>query len=145
MAEHYASANSRVIVIGDGDTPEVFNAVVCLTDNSFDLAINNITTETKCGTINEAGTISTTLALSGVLVLDPDDDKVSASALFDLASTGASFNFKYGPITPVTGDIVYSGRGFLTAYGEADSVNTNSTFTGAIQVNADGLTKTVTA
>lgn len=80
-----------------------------------------------------------------MIVLDPDDaTQISGPSLFDLAKAGTEFNFKYGPLDPVSGDVTYTGRGFLTAYGEADAVNTNSTFTGAIQVDKDGLTKITT-
>ncbi len=145
MAERQPDSNARVIAIGNGATPEVFNRIICLTDNSFDLAINNITTETKCGVLNRPGTSTTTVTGTGVLVLDPDTaTDISGPDLFTIASDKEEFNFKYGPILPLSGDVVYSGRGFFTAYNETDTVNTDSTFNFTIQVDKNNLTKTVT-
>lgn len=136
--------NSRVVIIGDGGDPEVFSLVVCLTSNQFDIAVNDVVGESKCGTDHAPGTASTTLQIAGLVIVDPYNGNISIAELFRLASTKQLFNFKYGPLNPVTGDVIYTGRGFFSAYNETDATNTYATFSGTIQLTENGLTETVT-
>lgn len=144
MAEHSVQGNERVVVIGDGGSPETFDTVVCLTSNSFDLSIAEIETATKCGTDYLPGTDSTTVQIEGVVRLDTDADRISAERLFTLAANKTPFNFKYGPLNPVSGDLVRTGTGFFTSYTETDGTNEAATFQGTIRVQGK-LTQTVTA
>jgi len=142
MAERNVPINSRILLIGDGATPtEGFDPVACLTDNSFQITNNDISTDTKCGTIHEPGTQNATVNFAGTVLLDPTG-KVSASALFDLAKSKEFFNFQYGPADPVDGDLIRSGRGYITSYEESDPVNAQATFTGTIQLDANGISQT---
>lgn len=146
MAERNASANSRILLIGDGATPtEEFNPMACLTENSLNGTTNVTTTETKCGTITEPGTQNATVQFAGTILLDPANDKQSAGAMFTLWKNKTWFNFKYGPANPVTGDLVKIGRGFISTYEESDGVNTIPTFSGTITLDAAGLSQTVVA
>jgi len=120
-----------------------YDEVVCLTNVGFagSTAIND--NSSFCGPDSSPGNLTSTVAVAGQIMLDPESGEITAPSLFTLWQTKASFGWKIGPAVPAAGDIVKSGNGFFSAYNE-DYPNGNiGVFNATISVQGD-ITQTVT-
>ena len=140
MAERKISGNDMLLFVSDDGV--TYDTVVCLTSNSITRATNEIDAKTKCGPDKLAGTQDITLSFEGQVMLDTAD--VSLETLYNYWDGKDTVYWKMGPATPVSGDITWSGTGFISQLDETYAQDTPGTFTGAIGVYGS-MTMTVTA
>jgi len=130
MAEHKISGNDVLLFIGDNGTD--YDTIVCLTSNGITRATNSIDAKTKCGPDTLPGTQDIALQFEGQVMLDTSG--ASLEALYDYWANKDTIYWKMGPATPVTGDITWSGTGFLSQLDDTYAQDTPGTFSGAISI-----------
>lgn len=131
MAEHKISGNDMLLFIGtDGTT---YDTVICLTSNGITRSTNEIDAKTKCGPDKLPGTQDVAVNFEGQVMLDP----ATGTSLADLYSYWANkttIYWKMGPVTPVTGDITWSGTGFVSKLDDTYQQDNPGTFSGSIGI-----------
>ena len=130
MAEHKISGNDVLLFIGDNGTD--YDTIVCLTSNGITRATNSIDAKTKCGPDTLPGTQDIAVQFEGQVMLDTTG--ASLEALYDYWANKDTIYWKMGPATPVTGDITWSGTGFLSQLDDTYAQDTPGTFSGAISI-----------
>lgn len=114
MAEEKVLANNTLLFL-DTTGGTDYDLVVCLEDNSYNVAVNEIDATSKCGVDTKVGTIDTTLSLSGQVLASPGSGKISDFAIEQALRQATSVGWKFGKATPVAGDVTRSGAGILTS------------------------------
>lgn len=129
MASHKISGNDVLLFIGTDGTN--YDTVVCLTSNGITRATNTIDAKTKCGPDKLPGTQDISLTFEGQIMLDVAG---SLEDLYDYWSNKTTIYWKMGPVSPVAGDITWSGTGFLSKLDETYAQDTPGTFSGEIGI-----------
>lgn len=106
--------------------------IVCLTDNSKNIATSVIDSASKCGAASTAGPTTITFDFSGQIVVDPDSGRISEGDLHDLIVAGTVVGYKLAAATPADGDDIYTGTGFLSTLNSSWTMS-GATFTGTLQ------------
>lgn len=76
---------------------------------------------------------------------NPEDDAVQETLEGDMFTSGRSDSVTFGPETPTSGDITYSGTAILSNF-SADASGRDEVITSSFSIEGDGaLTRTVTA
>jgi hypothetical protein len=109
--------------IFDGTTGVTEKGVVCLTTNDMNGTTNNITIDTFCGQEILPGTIGQTLTVAFRRVWNTDADEISEEFFYAAWMDKSLCQFTVGPLTPVAGDIIYTGTGYVTAYTNTNAAN----------------------
>lgn len=130
MATHKLSGDDVVLMIGTSAGSE--DTIVCLTSNGITRATNEIDAKTKCGPDKLPGTQEITVNFEGQIVYDSAD--VSLEDLFTWWESKTTIYWKMGPASPVTGDITFSGSGFISALDDTYAMDSPGTFSGSIGV-----------
>lgn len=106
--------------------------IVCLTDNSKNIATSVIDSASKCGPASTAGPTTISIDFAGQIVVDPDSGRISEGALHDLIMAGTVVGWKLAAATPADGDDIYTGTGFLSTFNSSWNMS-GATFTGTLQ------------
>lgn len=116
MAYTTISARDTILQI-DFDSDGNFLTVACLTSNDLDTKVPAIDGDSKCGNLQLPGdSIMQTISCSGKAIDQTGTiSKESYDRIYTLASTKAIVPAKFGPASPASGDIVYSGNIFVTS------------------------------
>jgi hypothetical protein len=117
--------------------------VVCLTSQSLTRATATIDSASKCGADQAQGKQTLGIDFEGHIIFSPDANRVGISALHDWWEDGDEIPFTYGPATPVTGDVVYSGTAFIAKLDETAGLEERATFSASLGI-VGAITKTVT-
>ena len=141
MAERQISADSILLFI-DPAAGTDYSLVVCLENQSMANSSDEIDATSKCGQAVLPGKKKSTIDFSGFRVLDPDTDRISEDDLFDLWKSQTQISFKYGPAVPVSGDISYTGKGYLIKYDLEDSLSSAGKFSATISLTGDPVQTT---
>jgi hypothetical protein len=140
MAQHKISGNDYLLLISpDGMT---YSTIVCLTSNSITRSTNTIDANTKCGPDKLAGTQTNGVTFEGQIMLDPTGTTVSVDVLEDSWASKETIYWKMAPVSPVVGDITYTGTGFISKLDEVFAQDAPGTFSGEIGVYGT-ISKTV--
>lgn len=132
MAEHKISGDDVLLFIGtDGVT---YDTVVCLTSNGITRATNTIDAKTKCGPDSQPGTQTNGVSFEGQVLADPSSGKISTDELDDHWRNKTTIYWKMGKLSPLVGDVTYSGTGFIAQLDETFAQDTSATFSGTIGV-----------
>jgi hypothetical protein len=97
--------------------------VVCLTQNDMNGTTNTITSDTFCGAEVLPGTIAQTLTVAFRRVWNTDTTEISEAFFYDAWINKSHCQFTVGPLTPATGDLLYKGTGYITAFTNTNAVN----------------------
>jgi hypothetical protein len=136
MAEHKLSGKDVLLFIDPLNlaTP-VYSTVVCLTKHSFEASSDEIDASSKCGPDTLPGKVKEgPINFDGQQLFDPASGKISGSDLFRLLQLQTTIAWKMAPITPVTGDIIKTGTGFISKISEDYDFNNPCTFSGTISI-----------
>lgn len=90
-----------------------YQTVLCLTENSFEIANDIIDAKTKCGADNIPGAQSFVVSCAGQLMVDGGATELDAAELYGLASAVTTIGWKIGKVTPASKDVSWAGTGFL--------------------------------
>lgn len=114
-----------------------YDLVVCLTSNSLERTTTVIDAASKCGPEKLPGVQSIQIPFVFNDVLDVNSGEISESDLHTLWQNKTVFSWKYGKVTPVAGDVSYTGTGFLSDLKTTDAQNAASSTSGTIEVQGD--------
>ena len=133
MAERKVPGNDVFMFI-DPAGGTAYELIVCLTSNSFGIQNAIIDAKSKCGADTLPGTQSFSVSFEGQVIYEPGASRQGIYDLLTLAKNQTTVGWKISTATPVTGDVVIAGTGFLgsveTVYGD----EAPSTFTAELGV-----------
>jgi len=114
---------TAAILPDDGSAAGTEMGVVCLTQNDMNGTTNNVTVDTFCGTENLPGSIGQTLTTAFRRVWAPETTEISEEFFYNAWVNKTHLQMTIGPLDPNTGDIVYTGTGYVTAFTNTNGVN----------------------
>jgi hypothetical protein len=136
MAEHKVAGGTMLLFI-DPTGGTDYDTVVCLTSVSKADSVTVVDASSACGPDKSPGTIELSYSFEGQHLQDPSSGKVSGTSLRQLLRAKTTIGWKIAPETPVTGDEIESGTGFLSELSSTYAFDSVGTFTGTIQPFGD--------
>lgn len=134
MAERKISGNDVFLFIDVTGGTSNYDTVVCLTSKSLKRTTSTIDAASQCGPDKLAGTQDISVDFEGQILLDPDTNKISGAYLHDVWADKRTISWKLSPVTPVDGDVIYTGSAFLSDLSDTYSSTEPSTFSGTLAV-----------
>jgi hypothetical protein len=136
MAEHKVAGGTMLLFI-DPTGGTDYDTVVCLTSVSKADSITVVDASSACGPDKSPGTLELSYAFEGQHLQDPDSGKVSGTSLRQLLRAKTTIGWMIAPETPVAGDEIEEGTGFLSELSSTYAFDSVGTFTGTIQPYGD--------
>ncbi len=137
-------AGKDVLLFLDLAGGTAYDMIVCLTQNSIKRTTAQTENASKCGPDVGAGAQTITIDFTGQVVYDAAANRVSEGDLHDAWSDSRTVGWKMGTLDPITGDVIYSGQGFISDL-SADYSMTGATFTATIGIQNGPIVKTIFA
>lgn len=116
-----------------------YSVVVCLTSVGISDSIAVVDASSACGPDKSPGAAEISISFEGQHLQDPDTGKISGTDLRPLLRAEQTIGWKIAPETPVTGDEIQSGTGYLSELSSEYSFDSVGTFTGTIQPYGEPL------
>jgi len=132
MAEHKVAGGTMLLFIDPAGGTD-YDTVVCLTSVSKADSVTVVDAASACGPDKSPGTLELSYAFEGQHLQDPTTGKISGTSLRQLLRSKTTIGWKIAPETPVTGDEIESGTGFLSELSSTYAFDSIGTFTGSIQ------------
>jgi hypothetical protein len=132
MAEHKVEGGNMLLFI-DSDGGTDYNIVVCLTSVGKADSITVVDASSACGPDKSPGTLELSYTFEGQHLQDPTNGSISGTDLRILLRAEQTIGWKIAPETPVTGDEIEEGTGFLSELSSTYAFDSVGTFTGTIQ------------
>jgi hypothetical protein len=132
MAEHKVEGGNMLLFI-DPNGGSSYDIVVCLTSVSKSDSVTVVDAASACGPDKSPGTLELSYTFEGQHLQDPNSGKISGSDLRLLLRAETTIGWKIAPETPVTGDEIETGTGFLSELSSTYAFDSVGTFTGSIQ------------
>jgi len=132
MAEHKVAGGTMLLFI-DPEGGTDYDTVVCLTSVGKADSVTVVDASSACGPDKSPGTLELSYSFEGQHLQDPDSGKISGTSLRQLLRSKTTIGWKIAPETPVTGDEIESGTGFLSELSSTYAFDSIGTFTGSIQ------------
>ena len=136
MAEHKVAGGTMLLFI-DSTGGTSYDTVVCLTSVSKSDSVTVVDASSACGPDKSPGTLEISYGFEGQHLQDPDSGKISGTSLRQLLRNKTTIGWKIAPETPVSGDEIESGTGYLSELSSTYSYDSVGTFTGTIQPYGD--------
>jgi hypothetical protein len=136
MAEHKVAGGTMLLFI-DPNGGTDYDMVVCLTSVSKSDSITVVDASSACGPDKSPGTLELSYAFEGQHLQDPTTGKISGTSLRQLLRAKTTIGWKIAPESPVAGDEIESGTGFLSELSSTYAFDSVGTFTGTIQPYGD--------
>jgi len=132
MAEHKVAGGTMLLFI-DPAGGSSYDTVVCLTSVSKADSVTVVDASSACGPDKSPGTLELSYSFEGQHLQDPNSGRISGTDLRQLLRSKTTIGWKIAPETPVTGDEIESGTGFLSELSSTYAFDSIGTFTGSIQ------------
>lgn len=142
MARREISGNDILLQIDPAGGVQ-YSLVVCLTTNSLERTTQVIDAGSKCGPSKLPGVRSIQVPFTFNDVLDANSGEISEGDLHNLWQSQTIISWKYGKVTPVAGDVSYTGVGFIGELKSSAAQNSAATTSSTIEVQGD-ITQIVT-
>ncbi len=110
-----------------------YDMVVCLTSVGKSDSISVVDASSACGPDKSPGTLELSYSFEGQHLQDPVSGKISGTSLRQLLRDKQTIGWQIAPETPVTGDEIESGTGYLSELSSTYAFDSVGTFTGTIQ------------
>jgi hypothetical protein len=136
MAEHKVAGGTMLLFI-DPAGGTAYDTVVCLTSVSKADSITVVDASSACGPDKSPGTLELSYAFEGQHLQDPDNGKISGTSLRQLLRAKTTIGWMIAPESPVAGDEIEQGTGFLSELSSTYAFDSVGTFTGTIQPYGD--------
>jgi hypothetical protein len=136
MAEHKVAGGTMLLFIDPAGGTD-YDTVVCLTSVSKADSITVVDASSACGPDKSPGTLELSYSFEGQHLQDPDSGKVSGTSLRQLLRAKTTIGWMIAPESPVTGDEIEEGTGFLSELSSTYAFDSVGTFTGTIQPYGD--------
>ena len=132
MAEHKVAGGTMLLFI-DSTGGTSYDTVVCLTSVGKSDSVSVVDASSACGPDKSPGTVEISYTAEGQHLQDPDSGKISGTSLRQLLRAKTTIGWKISPVTPVTGDEVEEGTGYLSELSSTYAFDSTGTFSGSIQ------------
>ncbi len=132
MAERKVTNNTMLLFLGTA--ADDLDTVVCGTKIDRQLQASEIESGTFCGPDKSIGDVTGDVNFEGQHLLDPDSGKISGYNIFGLMVAKTPIFWKISPASPVSGDIVKTGAGYIKSLSDTYQYNTQSTFSFSIAI-----------
>jgi len=136
MAEHKVAGGTMLLFI-DPTGGTDYDTVVCLTSVSKADSITVVDASSACGPDKSPGTLELSYSFEGQHLQDPASGKVSGTSLRQLLRSKTTIGWMISPESPVTGDEIESGTGFLSELSSTYAFDSIGTFSGTINPFGD--------
>jgi hypothetical protein len=136
MAEHKVAGGTMLLFI-DPAGGTAYDTVVCLTSVSKADSITVVDASSACGPDKSPGTLELSYSFEGQHLQDPDSGKISGTSLRQLLRAKTTIGWMIAPESPVAGDEIEEGTGFLSELSSTYAFDSVGTFTGTIQPYGD--------
>ena len=136
MAEHKVAGGTMLLFIDPAGGTD-YDTVVCLTSVSKSDSITVVDASSACGPDKSPGTLELSYAFEGQHLQDPDSGKISGTSLRQLLRAKTTIGWKIAPESPVAGDEIESGTGFLSELSSTYAFDSIGTFSGTINPYGD--------
>lgn len=143
MAQTKILPNTVVLTVAaDGSSSETL--IVCLTQTGYNMANTAVDATSFCGADQLPGAQTFDITFTGQRMINPDAGNISEAGLFALIQNKTLIQWTLGPVTPVAGDPIYTGTGYLNTFNTDNSTDTVPTMTGTINAISSTVEMTVT-
>ena len=132
MAEHKVAGGTMLLFI-DPTGGTNYDTVVCLTSVSKSASVSVVDASSACGPDKSPGTIELSYGFEGQHLQDPVTGKISGTSLRQLLMAKTTVGWMIAPESPVTGDEIEEGTGYLSELSSTYAFDSVGTFTGTIQ------------
>lgn len=132
MAEHKVAGGTMLLFI-DPAGGTAYDTVVCLTSVSKSASVSVVDASSACGPDKSPGTIELSYGFEGQHLQDPASGKISGTSLRQLLMDKTTVGWKIAPESPVAGDEIEVGTGYLSELSSTYAFDSVGTFTGTIQ------------
>jgi hypothetical protein len=132
MAEHKVAGGTMLLFIDPAGGTD-YDTVVCLTSVSKSASVSVVDASSACGPDKSPGTIELSYGFEGQHLQDPDTGKISGTSLRQLLMAKTTVGWMIAPESPVTGDEIEEGTGYLSELSSTYAFDSVGTFTGTIQ------------
>jgi len=121
-----------------------YSTVVCLTNQTWQGTSNVIDATSKCGPDTLPGTQTNSITFEAQQMFDPTSGEVSGASFFDFWKASTTIGWKISPASPINGDEILSGTGWISALTKDYNQTDPSKFTGTLSIYGD-TTQTIFA
>jgi hypothetical protein len=132
MAEHKVAGGTMLLFIDPAGGTD-YDTVVCLTSVGKSDSINVVDASSACGPDKSPGTLEISYSFEGQHLQDPVSGKISGTSLRQLLRAKTTIGWKIAPESPVTGDEIEEGTGYLSELSSTYAYDSVGTFTGTLQ------------
>jgi hypothetical protein len=132
MAEHKVAGGTMLLFI-DPTGGTDYDTVVCLTSVGKQDSISVVDASSACGPDKSPGTLELSYSFEGQHLQDPISGKISGTSLRQLLRAKTTIGWMIAPESPVTGDEIEEGTGYLSELSSTYAFDSVGTFTGTIQ------------
>jgi len=135
MAKRAIRPEDMFLFLSDGATPDVWQPVMCLTQNAVNIAVADINSNTLCGSGSTPGQVTIEVPFQGEGFVDLDVPGVSISELQAIAISREVKRWKISPVEPKENDEIHTFEGYLSQADKSMQVDNPVTFTCNIKVD----------
>jgi hypothetical protein len=96
-------------------------------------SVDTVDSASACGPNKSIGSVNISYSAEGYHIQDADTGKISGTSLRQLLRSRTTVGFKISPQTPVEGDEVETGTGFLSSLSSDYAFDADATFTLELQ------------
>lgn len=132
MAEHKVAGGTMLLFIDPAGGTD-YDTVVCLTSVGKSDSVNVVDASSACGPDKSPGTLEISYSFEGQHLQDPVTGKISGTSLRQLLRDKTTIGWKIAPESPVAGDEIEEGTGFISELSSTYSYSEIGTFSGSIQ------------
>lgn len=110
-----------------------YDTVVCATSVSSATSIGVVDASSACGADKSPGTVEISYSFEGQTLISPTGSKVSIDGLLQACRNKTTVGFKFGRVTPISGDVTQTGTGYISEFNENYPYDNVGTFTLTLQ------------
>ena len=132
MSEHKVQGGTMLLFI-DPAGGTAYDTVVCLTSVGKSDSVNVIDAASACGPDKSPGVLDLSYTFEGQHLQDPTTDKISGTNLRQLLRSKTTIGWKIAPASPVIGDEIETGTGFISELSSTYAFDSVGTFSGTLQ------------
>lgn len=141
MAEHKVSGGTMLLFIGRNEGK--YDTVICLKSVSITDSVASIDISSWCGPGKLPGLNDITLSFEGFHIQDPLTDRISGTDLRQILRDQVTIIWKLSPETPIPGDEIQSGSGFISQLDSTYLFDNVGSFNFTINVKGDVTTEII--
>jgi hypothetical protein len=132
MSEHKVNGGTMLLFI-DPTGGTNYDTVVCLTSVGQAMSVQPVDASSACGPDKSPGAIDISYTFEGQHLQDPITGQISGTDLRLLLMAEQTVGWKLSPETPVTGDEIQEGTGYLSELSSTYAFDSVGVFTGTLQ------------